>query len=135
MMAFAVQADVEARLRRVLTTEESTYIYPQIAEAQALVIGYVGTDFSTLDAIPGAVTIVTSRMVARVLEAGAGGSTQQQSAGPFSTSFVSGSTSGNPWLAAADKITLKPYRVMGGAVSVALRSDREVLPYTGSITI
>jgi len=54
---------------------------------------------------------------------------------PFSTSFVSGSTSGNPWLAAADKITLKPYRVMGGAVSVALRSDRAVLPYTGSITI
>ena len=135
MTAFAVQTDVEDRLRRVLTTEESTYIDAQIAEAQALVVGYVGTDFSTLAAIPGAVTIVTSRMVTRVLEAGAGGSTQQQAAGPFSTSFVSGSTSGNPWLTAADKIALKPYRLNGGMVSVALRSDRDVVPYTGYLTL
>ena len=44
---------------------------------------------------------------------------------------------GNPVVtyAAADKVALKPYRLNGGMVSVALRSDRDVVPYTGYLTL
>jgi len=42
---------------------------------------------------------------------------------------------GNPVVTYATAVDVAVYAVAPGAVSVALRSDREVLPYTGSITI
>lgn len=124
-MAFADSDDVEQALRRELTATEETYVETMLDEASDLVLGYLRQDPTTGSTVPGAVVRVTARMVARVIQQdGVTPGTQQQTAGPFSTTFVSGSSSGSPWLSMSDKITLKPYRRGGGLISVQFRSER-----------
>jgi hypothetical protein len=129
-MAFATSADVVKALRRALTTTETMYVGDVIAEAQDLVLGYLGQDPSVNGVAPDAVTRVTARMAARVFQQddgrAIGGSQVQRTAGPFSTgtSYVAASTSGSPWLAASDKQVLKPYRKGGGMTSVAFGTER-----------
>jgi hypothetical protein len=129
-MAFAVEADVAQALRRTLTATESTYVEGVIAEAQDLIVGYLGQDPTVATVVPGAVTRVTARMVARVFSQddgrAIGQSQTQQTAGPFSQggSFVPASTTGSPWLAASDKQILKPYRRGGGLISGGFITER-----------
>jgi len=129
-MAFATSADVVQALRRALTATETTYVAGVIAEAEDLIVGYLGKDPTVLTVVPGPVTRVTARMVARVFAQddgrAIGQSQTQQTAGPFSqgASFVPAATTGSPWLAASDKQVLKPYRRGGGLISVAFRSER-----------
>lgn len=135
MTTYAAEADVAEALRRALTATESTYVGTAIAEAQDLIEGYLGrADGSTtaydVGEVPAAVTRVCARMVARVYQQDDGraiGTSQvQKTAGPFSsgTSYASGSTTGSPWLAAADRQALKPYRVGGGMRSVSMTTER-----------
>lgn len=133
-MAFAEETDVVKALRRELTSGEQEYVTDVIAEAQDLIVGYLGCDPTDEDndpAVPAAVTRVTARMVARVFKQDDGrpvGSTQrQQGAGPYTSNltYVPGSTSGSPWLASSDKVILRPYRCGGGMRSVAFKSERD----------
>lgn len=123
--------DVEARLRRELTDDEVEYVDAMIAEAQALIEGYLGCPpdaYPTLDDVPSGVRIVASRMVARTIEqAGQGASgapigVQQvsQTAGPFvqQQSYVQGSNNGSPWMVAGDRQSLRPYRCRGRAFTI-----------------
>lgn len=124
-MISVAQADVEARLRRVLTTAEVTYLPGVIDEASAFVEGYLGVIYADDDDVPDAVTIAMSRVVARMLsDTGvfpAQADSRSTGMGPFSvtTHYVEGSTSGGPWLTKSDKIALDPYRV-GGFTSMRL---------------
>ena len=129
MIKFCTQTDVEQRLRRDLTEDEEDYLDGMIQEAQLLVTAYLGCGpdpYIDAENIPDAVRIVTSRMVARVLqEADTApeyfGATQVgETAGPFSqqVTFQSGSRLGSPWLAKADRETLHPYRCSGKAYSI-----------------
>jgi hypothetical protein len=132
-VALAAAGDVEARLGRALTAAEQTRADGLLKEASALVIGFLGcdpTDTSVEPAtVPDPVTIVTSRMVARVFQQDAqevplGSDATTQQVGPFArtTRFAAGSTSGAPWLGASDKTILKPYRC--GFVSLGISTSR-----------
>ncbi|MCB2412354.1 hypothetical protein LGT39_05765 [Demequina sp. TTPB684] len=130
MVAFCKDVDVEARLERQLTTGEAEYIDGKIAEAQALVVGYMGcgeTPYATVADVPATVTIVTSRIVARVIEqkadttAGTFGADQiSNNVGPFGrqVSFSQGSRTNAPWLTKADREALNPYACSSKAFAV-----------------
>lgn len=129
-MAFATDADIEAALGRTLSSGEDASVGALLEEATDLLIGYLGCE---PDPVPDAVKRVCARMVARVFAQAAsssapvvGASQVQQTAGPFSTSssFASGTSTGAPWLAAADKIALRPHRCGGGFASVPLESPQ-----------
>src|SRR5690606_5757611 len=125
-MAFADEADVVLALGRELTTAEQTSVDTLLDEATDLITGHLGC---TPDPVPDAVKRVTARMVARVFsqaQISVGASQVQETAGPFSrsTSYASGTSNGSPWLAAADKVTLRPYRCGGGFRSVSLESPQ-----------
>lgn len=123
-MALAEVEDVEAALGRDLTGTEGAQADALLEEASDLVIGYLGCEPE--DPTPATVTRVVARMVARVFSqtnpTGATGTTQ--SVGPFSQTvqFASGTTGGNPWIASADKISLRPYRCGGGMRAVPFES-------------
>lgn len=129
-MTLATAADVASALGRALTETEETRAATLLDEASDLAIGYLGcdpTDTSTDPVtVPGAVSRVVARMVARVMSqsgpTGSEGTTQ--TVGPFSETvrFGTGTTSGNPWIAASDKVALRPYRCGGGMRSVPLSS-------------
>lgn len=126
------QSEVENRLRRPLTSEEEEYLPGIVDEASALVEGYLGVCYDEAAAVPEAVTVVTSRVVSRILTSTTMPSQAESSSrgmGPFSAqiSYVADSTSGGPWLTKSDRMTLAPYRARG-AVSVPL--VREI----GSVT-
>ena len=136
-MALAAASDVVARLRRPLTTAEAASADDLLEEASALVVGYLGedpTDTSVDPAVvPSPVVIVVSRMVARVFirdttPAGAELDAQSVSTGvgpfPRTVSYRDGTTSGSPWLAAVDKMTLRPYKAGGGFTSLGVSSGR-----------
>lgn len=118
MATLATVADVRARLRpavKHLATDDEDYTAGLIAEASVKVLAHLGKSESYHDTepVPSAVTIVTSRAVARVLEqnsAGVVAGTQQSgtTAGPFSQqrTFVAGSGSGSPWLTRSDRADL-----------------------------
>lgn len=125
-MAFADEADVVLALGRELTTAEQTSVDTLLEEATDLVTGHLGC---APDPVPDAVKRVTARMVARVFsqaQISTGASQVQETAGPFSrsTSYASGTSNGSPWLAAADKVVLRPYRCGGGFRSVAVESEQ-----------
>lgn len=85
-----------------------------INEAEALVVGYLGRDF-TGQSVPDPVRFVVARMVARVLESPKEQvhlESLQASAGPFAhtAKFGHGGSGGAPWLSATDKTMLAPYR-------------------------
>ncbi len=69
-MALAEQEDVEARLRRELTVDESSHIDALLEEASSLVTEHCGG--REFDPVPDAVRIVTSRVAARALSAPTG---------------------------------------------------------------
>lgn len=126
-MAFATPEQVADALGRDLTSQEEAAAPTLLEEATDLITGYLGC---TPDPVPGAVSRVCARMVARVFGQAAasvpvGASQVQQSAGPFSrsTSFSTGASNGSPWLAAADKTSLRLYRCNGGMRSVSGQSD------------
>lgn len=137
-MALATAEDVEGALGRALTESETQRSESLLDEASDLVIGYLGCDPTGdpildedgeptgVNEIPGAVSRVVARMVSRVLSldtpTGSEGTTE--TVGPFSKTvrFSAGTTSGAPWLAGSDKITLRPFRCGGGMVPVGLSS-------------
>lgn len=133
-MAYAKGADVEARLRRDLTTDEADHVEDLLNEASALVRGYLGgePDPDDYDETTDAIVIVTSQMVARVFREEDSGSAvfaasqTSQVAGPYSQqlTFQQGANTGGPWLDGKDKIMLRPYRVSGGMSAVSLGSDQ-----------
>lgn len=119
-----VQADVEARLRRDLETEEVNFLPGIVDEASVLIEGYLGVCYAEGADVPDAVTLVTSRVAARILTTSATPSQTDsltRGMGPFSATqqFVADSTSGGPWLTKTDRIALAPYRERG-AISVPL---------------
>jgi hypothetical protein len=127
-MALATQADVEAILNRPLTTPEATAAPSLLDEASDLVLGYLRcAELAT--PTPGPIIRVVAAMVAAVLRQPAAASSDPAynaaslGTGPFTIGFVEGSTSGSPWLTAALKLRLRPYRC-GAMVSVELGSDR-----------
>lgn len=121
--------DVEAALGRSLTEAETPQIKTLLSEASDLIIGYLGcdpTDTSVEPCVPPVVSRVAARMVARVTQQGGvpGAQSATESVGPFSRTaqFAPGTNSGDPWLSAKDKITLRPFRCGGGMKSVSLAS-------------
>lgn len=118
MTPLATVADVEARLRpdlRSLATEDAIRTDGLIEEASVKALAHLGKSESYFDtvAVPLTVTVVVSRMVARVLEQSSAGivpGTQQTgtTTGPFSgqTTFVAGSSNGSPWLTRSDQADL-----------------------------
>ena len=136
-MALATASDVVARLGRPLTTAEATRAEGLLEEASALVVGYLGedpTDTSVDPAVvPSAVVVVVSGLVAGVIARDAAPARPEQEAqsvstgvGPFqrSVSYGDGTTSSSPWLAAVDKMTLRPYKAGGGFTSLGASSGR-----------
>lgn len=127
--ALATAGDVEARLGRQLTELELARTGGLLEEAGALVLAYLGVEVAPVP-VPDAVRVVTSRMVARVLERDAtpGAVPDARSvtdqAGPFgrTVTFSSGTTSGGPWLAAADKVMLRSHK--SGMTTAAISSGR-----------
>lgn len=115
MRALATTGDVEARLERPLDNDQTRAV-SLLDEASLLLVGYLGYDPTGQDgAIPAAVTMACSRMVARVLSSAsdlANVEHSQTTAGLYSESltYTPGSTSGGPWLTASDKVMLKPFR-------------------------
>jgi hypothetical protein len=112
----ADQSDVEARLRRELTADESPHIEDILEEASSLVTEHCrGADF---DPVPDAVRIVTSRVAARALTAplGAGGvqSTVEQT-GPYSQTrtFTADSANGGMYLSSVDRRQLRRWSRSG----------------------
>lgn len=91
-----------------------------LEEASDLVRAHTGRDF--LKQVPGAVSRVVARMVARGLSSGggevAGMTSENQSAGAFSRSrsFEAGSTDGGVWLSRQDKHKLRRWK--GGAFTI-----------------
>jgi hypothetical protein len=116
----------QAALGRELTEAEEASVETVLEEATDLLTGFLGC---APDPVPDAVKRVTARMVARVFSqalVNIGASQVQETAGPFSrsTSYAAGTSNGSPWLAAADKLALRPFRCGGGLRSVALESDQ-----------
>lgn len=129
MAALATQADVEARLGRVLSDAEAARLPALLTDASAILTGYLGQDYSLVIAplvIPDAVIGVTAKMVARNLLADVGPApfATQQSAGTFSVTYNSDAASGDVWLTAADKLALRPFRRGSGLSSVLLVGER-----------
>lgn len=119
----ATLGDVETRLGRVLDDDEAARAGGLLGEASALVEAHVGRTF---DPAPETVTIVVSRMVARVLQMpdeGFNSESATLTAGPFSKNvkYVAGASGGSPWLTAVDRKMLRPFgRRQGGVFSVEL---------------
>lgn len=89
-----------------------------------MVEGYLGREVQA--PVPKAMTVVVSRMVARVLESPSDGfaaESAQYNAGPFmkSVRFAAGASGGAPWLTAGDRMILRRYRRSGGVFSMELR--------------
>jgi hypothetical protein len=122
-MALATAADVVKALRRDLTSEEDEFVDSQLDEASDLVIGYLRC--ATLPTpTPDAVVRVVAAMVAAVFDRPSTlPNADSVNAGPYGWKFTEGSTSNGPWLTAALKMRLAPYRC-GGMVSMPLVSER-----------
>lgn len=128
MVAFCADSDIEKRLRRTLTSDEKMYTPGMIEEAQALVVAYLGCPPEKFAAeVPSALTLVTSRMVARVIQEEAtidpetfGATQTSMVAGPYSqqATFAAGARTGAPWLTKVDKGILDQYRCAGKAFAI-----------------
>lgn len=115
----ATPTDVEKRLGRDLDDDELDAVDGLLEEAEVLVEGYLGR---IPEPVPRRVSVVASRMVARVLEQPDAeafyAESVQHSAGPFSETkrYSTGASGGSPWLTAADKQALRRVRVGGGGI-------------------
>lgn len=105
----ATISDVETRLGRNLDDFEPDFLEGLIEEAEVLIEGHLGR---IPEPVPRRVTVVASRMVARVLaqpdQEAFYAESVQHAAGPFSETkrYSSGASGGAPWLTAADKKAL-----------------------------
>lgn len=122
MDLLATLTDVTDRLGSDLDPNKEEIALALLEEASVLVEGYLGR---TLDPIPRPVSVVVSRMVARVLQAPSPSfsvDTISQSAGAFSQSqkFTTGASGGSPWLTAQDKTVLNRFRKRRGFYSVPM---------------
>lgn len=124
-MAYAVEADVEVALRRDLTDDETATVGGVLDGASDLIDGYL-YPCTVPDPTPGAVTRVVADIAAAVLSRPAGlmPDTSNMTAGPYQVGFASGSTSLGPYLTAALKQRLAPFRCGNGMASVQLGSER-----------
>lgn len=115
----ATPTDVEKRLGRDLDDDELGVVEGLLEEAEVLVEGYLGR---IPEPVPRRVSVVASRMVARVLEQPDAeafyAESVQHSAGPFSETkrYSTGASGGSPWLTAADKQALRRVRIGGGGI-------------------
>lgn len=145
MVVFCVQEDVENRLRRELTTDEVEWLAGMIEEAQALVVSYLGCPADKFDtAVPDALTLVTSRMVARVIQEEAtidpdmfGATQASMTAGPYTqqATFTTGSRTGAPWLTKVDKGILDAHRCSGKAFAIDTAPRRGTIHAEGCSAI
>lgn len=124
-MALASADDVAQALERDLTSTESDYVDTKLATASDLVIGYLRCEAAGLDPVPDAVRRVVADMVAAVLSGASSAPANADSvtAGPYSVKYTDGSTSRAPYLTAALKMRLEPFRC-GSMRSVPLVSER-----------
>lgn len=104
-------SDVEERLRTPFDDADEQRVLGLLKEASTLVTSYLGY---VPDPVPEAVSIVVSRMVARVMEAPEQSHSAESvsyTAGPFTTNmaFAQGSSGGAPWLSGSDKVMLAPF--------------------------
>lgn len=120
---------MEARLRRTLTDPgEVDVLDGVIDEASVLVEGYLQIDYDGDHPAPQAVIVVTSRVIARMLDSTgnlpAMADSLSRGMGSFSatTHLVADSTSGGPWLTKSDKMALEPYRA-GGVACIPLTRE------------
>ena len=115
----ATPTDVEKRLGRDLDDDELDVVDGLIEEAEVLIEGYLG---KIPHPVPRRVTVVASRMVARVLEQPDAeafyAESVQHAAGPFSETkrYSTGASGGSPWLTAADKQSLRQSRSGGRGI-------------------
>ena len=115
----ATPTDVAKRLGRDLDDDELAVVDGLLEEAEVLIEGYLG---EIPQPVPRRVTIVASRMVARVLEQPDAeafyAESIQHTAGPFAETkrFSTGASGGAPWLTAADKQALRRARAGGGGI-------------------
>jgi len=121
----ATQADVEAALGRSLTANEAARVGALIDQASDLVTGHLHP-CPIPTPTPGPITRVVAEMAANVLSRPTVllPETQTMATGPHSVSFAPGATSPGPYLTAAFKTRLAPYRCGNGMVSVQLGSER-----------
>lgn len=119
----ATPTDVEKRLGRDLDEDELDMVEGLLEEAEILIEGHLG---SIPEPVPRRVTVVASRMVARVLEQpdteAFFAESVQHSAGPFSETkrYSTGASGGSPWLTAADKLALQRKRGGGGIYTIGI---------------
>ena len=115
----ATPSDVAKRLGRDLDDDEMVVVEGLLEEAEVLIEGFLG---EIPQPVPRRVTVVASRMVARVLEQPDAeafyAESVQHAAGPFSETkrYSTGASGGSPWLTAADKQALRRVRVGGGGI-------------------
>lgn len=124
-MALAELADIEKALRRELTDSEAESVDGLAETASDLVVGYL-FPCPIPDPTPSAIVRVVADMVVAVLNRPTSvlPDTQSLNAGMFSANLTPGSTSQGPYLTAAFKQRLKPFRCGNGMVSVQLGSER-----------
>lgn len=127
-MQLCTPADIQARLRRPLTGTEEQWLPGMIDEAQTLVLSYLGCPPDKYqEEVPAALTLITSRIVARVIQehdtinpATFGATQFNATAGPFAhqATFTQGSRTGAPWLTRADKNVLDQHRCASKAYAI-----------------
>lgn len=124
-MALADLADIEKALRRDLTDSEAESVDGLAETASDLVTGYL-FPCPIPDPVPGAITRVVADMVVAVLNRPSQilPDTASVNAGMFGVNLTPGSTSQGPYLTAALKERLAPFRCGNGMVSVQLGSER-----------
>lgn len=115
----ATPSEVAKRLGRDLDDDEKVVVEGLLEEAEVLIEGFLG---EIPQPVPRRVTVVASRMVARVLEQPDAeafyAESVQHAAGPFSETkrFSTGASGGAPWLTAADKQALRRARSGGRGI-------------------
>lgn len=123
-MVLASSADVEARLGRTLTTDETARVSGLLDEASIMVEGWMRC---VPDPVPDTVKIVVSRMVARAVATdpgsgpGPGVTNLQMTAGVYGVTraFSPDATSGGVWLTKQDKAMLRPLGCRGRVGNVS----------------
>ncbi|MGQ9349722.1 hypothetical protein [Mycolicibacterium gilvum] len=122
-MTLATSQDVQTALGRELTADETAAVAGLLDEATDLVVGYLHP-FEVPTPVPAAIVRVVASMTAAVLlrPASIPHEATQLTADVFSASFAPGTTSPGPYLTAALKARLRPFRT--GMVSQELGSER-----------
>jgi len=124
-MALASNSDVESALGRALTDDED--VSTLLEEASDLVVGYLGY---TPDPVPSPVARVVATMVVAVLNKPSTTTANYDATG-YSTSReyaevhvgVESATTSGPWLTAALRMRLKPFRIYTTRSVFSIKTD------------